>query len=78
MSVAEQIIAILEDKFEVPAHETGPATQYEDLGFDSLVLVELAVILQKRFGVEVEEEDLTNAKSIGDTAAMLHTKGVRV
>lgn len=76
MSIAEQISAILAEKFEVT--ESGPATEYEDLGFDSLVLVELAVILQKRFGVPVEEEDLTKAKSIGDTAAMLHGKGVLV
>ena len=43
------------------------ATFVEDLGVDSLDLVELSMALEDQFGIdEMAEEDMANIKTVGD------------
>jgi acyl carrier protein len=55
-----------------------PDVEYESLDFDSLVLVELALGLQQRFGVEVTHEELVTAASVRGTAELLVSRGAGV
>ena len=77
-TLAKYIMDILTDKFFVPAENLGPSVAFESLEFDSLVLAELAVILQGRFGVPVQDFELSEEMTIGELAAMLAAKGVTV
>ena len=42
-----------------------------DLGFDSLSRVELAVLLEEEYGVEIEEERLFEAQTVADIEALI-------
>lgn len=42
------------------------ATMQDDLGADSLDLVDLVMSVEEEFGVKVADEDLENIKTVGD------------
>jgi acyl carrier protein len=66
-----RIIDIIAAHFEVPAEEISPLSEFETFEFDSLAITELAVILTREFGVEVTDEDLAGAKTVGRAADLV-------
>ncbi len=58
----EEIVAltnkVFEDSFEIePARLTPQATIFDELGLDSLDIVDLIVALQKQFKVQIREDE---------------------
>ena len=73
-SIEERITKILREDFKVRGAITA-GTTFADLGFDSLVIVELALVLDGEFGVALEDGELTDGMSITDAAELLVAKG---
>jgi acyl carrier protein len=46
----------------------------EDLGADSLDVVELVMALEEEFGVEIPDEDVANMKTVGDAVTYIESK----
>jgi acyl carrier protein len=44
----------------------------EDLGYDSLGLVELAVAIEEHLGVEIDSETSFTATTVGDVRELIH------
>ncbi len=58
MSIAEQVKKIIADKLSVELEEVVPAASFvDDLGADSLDLVELIMSIEEEFDVEISDED---------------------
>lgn len=61
-STLDQIVEIILDGLEWPSEDgpPGPATQIgeEGLGLDSLMVVELALDLEEKFDLEIDEEEM--------------------
>ncbi len=58
MSVSEQVKKIIADKLSVELEEVVPAASFvDDLGADSLDLVELIMSIEEEFDVEISDED---------------------
>ncbi|HEX8080541.1 MAG TPA: phosphopantetheine-binding protein [Jatrophihabitans sp.] len=76
MSLQERITKILLDDFKVQQEHIGQDTAFGDLGFDSLVIVELALVLDTEFGVTLEDGELTDTMTVADAAQLLVAKGV--
>lgn len=74
--LTEVILDVLVAKYEAPAATT-PETRFELLGYDSLVLVEVAVDLSRRFGTEITDDELHQAGSVAKAAQALADRGVR-
>ncbi|WP_405901850.1 acyl carrier protein [Streptomyces sp. NBC_00656] len=74
MTTTQQISALIGKNFSVESKDLSGATDFESLEFDSLVLVELAVILTRDYGVEITDEELAEAETIGATAALVNSK----
>ncbi|MEU1408705.1 acyl carrier protein [Streptomyces sp. NPDC005728] len=70
----EPILDVLRTNFEVP-DDTSADTDFESLDLDSLVLIELAVILTKQYGVQVTGEELATAGTVAKVAELLSAKG---
>lgn len=63
------IVEILAEVTGVPAEEMTPEQDFEnDFGFDSLTVVEIAVMVEQRLGVTVPDEMLAHLTTIGDVA----------
>ena len=63
-------------QFAVNAEEVTMDTSFEeDLGADSVDLVELVMAMEEEFDVgEIDEEDLTGLKTVGDCVRYLYNK----
>lgn len=71
-SVVTYIIDTLAEKFAVPREDLTADAEFDSLGLDSLVLTELTVILQSRYGVRLDEGEVTSARTVVDVAALVH------
>lgn len=74
-STAERIRTILRDNFKVGYGSTAPGTTFADLGFDSLVIVELSLALDYEFGIVLQDGELTDTMTISDAAELVTVKG---
>lgn len=62
----EQLESILTKKFKKTGPFTLETSLIDDLGFDSLDVVEFVVEIEDAFGVVLNEDHLTRVKTIGD------------
>lgn len=65
--VFEKIKAILAEQLEADEEEMTMETKIaDDLGADSLDVVELLMSIEDEFEVEIPDEEIENLKTIGD------------
>lgn len=65
--VFEKVKKIIVEQLSVEEAEvTQEASFIEDLGADSLDIVELIMALEEEFGVEIPDEDAEKISSVGD------------
>jgi acyl carrier protein len=69
---------MVEDLKLDPAEVTPDATR-EDAGLDSLAVVELSMVLGRRLGVDIGDDELLELKTVGEIAQLIEqrTAGVR-
>ncbi|MEV8589030.1 acyl carrier protein [Streptomyces sp. NPDC051180] len=65
------IIEILTGKFDVPAEDATRTTVLEDVEVDSLALLEISLILEKRLGVSIEEGVLNSRQTVEEAAEVV-------
>lgn len=74
--VEEQVRDIIVDKFQVAADKVKPEAKLDaDLGADSLDLVDLMMILEDKFSLEISDEEAEGIKSVGDVVDYIIKKG---
>lgn len=67
MSVEEQVKAIICEQLSVEEADVVPEASFvDDLGADSLDLVELIMAMEEKFGVEIADEDAEKIKTVQD------------
>lgn len=70
-----KIKKIIADRLQVDlASVTDGASFVEDLGADSLDLVELVMAFEEEFGLEIPDQDAETMKSVGDALSYLKNK----
>ncbi|MFF4040827.1 phosphopantetheine-binding protein [Streptomyces sp. NPDC001816] len=74
-SVSTMIIEILTGKFDIPAEDVSRTTVFDDLAVDSLALLEMSLLLEKRLGVSIAEGVLTSQQSIDEAAHAVEALG---
>lgn len=70
--VLEKVKAILAEQFDVEEDKiTADTDLQEDLGADSLDVVDLLMSIEDEFGVEVPDEEIENIKSVGSLVSYI-------
>jgi acyl carrier protein len=69
-----RIADILHTQFQVPLAALGPDASFDGLGFDSLVIVELGLVLENEFGAPVEDGELTSVMTLTEAAELVAGK----
>jgi acyl carrier protein len=78
MTLEEKVIKLVMDQLDVTREECViEASFIDDLGADSLDLVELIMEMEEIFGLEIEDEELEKIRTIKDVVDFLRTKGVK-
>jgi acyl carrier protein len=66
-SMEDKIIDIIVDKLGVERSEVTPEAVFiDDLGADSLDLVELIMAMEEEFGFEIADEEAEKLRTVGD------------
>lgn len=77
MSIYERVVKIIVDLLGVePEKVTMDARFREDLGADSLDLVELVMAFEEEFGGTISDEDAQQIKTVGDAIRYIETRMV--
>lgn len=72
MDTFEQVKAIIVDKLGVDEAKVVPAARFrEDLGADSLDLVELIMEFEEKFGGEISDEEAQKINTVGEAVTFL-------
>lgn len=67
MNIEAKMIDIIANQLSVPKEKVVPSASFvEDLGADSLDLVELVMALEEEFGVEIADEDAEKMQTVQD------------
>jgi acyl carrier protein len=74
-SIEERVKKIIAEKLSVDLSEVKPEASFvDDLGADSLDLVELIMSMEEEFGVEISDEDAEKIVTVKDAIAYVGTK----
>jgi len=67
MSVENRIKSIIADQLGVSEDQVKPESKFiEDLGADSLDIVELIMAMEEEFQTEIPDEEAEKIRSVGD------------
>jgi acyl carrier protein len=67
MTVTEKVKKMIVDQLGVSESEVIPEAKFiDDLGADSLDIVELIMALEDEYGIEIPDEDAEKIETVGD------------
>lgn len=73
--IFERLTRLLSEQFGLEAEDITEDTGFEELGADSVDLVELSMNLEEEFGIEeMGEEDIASIHNVGDLVNYLQKK----
>lgn len=74
-SVEERVKNIICDQLAVEPEKVTPTASFiEDLGADSLDIVELVMTMEEEFDLDIPDEDAEKIKSVGDVIKYIASK----
>lgn len=76
MSVNPKVKEIIVEQLGVDPEKVKPEASFiDDLGADSLDIVELVMAMEEEFDLEIPDEDAEKLKTVNDVATYLSKKG---
>lgn len=78
MTIFERVKKIIVEQLGVPEEKVVPEARFrEDLGADSLDLVELIMAFEDEFGGRISDDDARKIQTVGDAVAFLEQHGAQ-
>jgi acyl carrier protein len=77
MTLEEKVISIIMEQLDITREECVPEASFiDDLGADSLDLVELIMEMEETFDIQIADNELEKIRNIKDVIDYLRIKGV--
>ncbi|MFC6063214.1 acyl carrier protein [Streptomyces ochraceiscleroticus] len=73
--IKTRLVTLLSEKFGLPEDEILAGATFDELDIDSLILVELGLLVRKELGIVLAEGDLKSSFRIDDAVAVVAEKG---
>ncbi len=78
MALEAKVIEIIMEQLGVTREECVPEASFiDDLGADSLDIVELIMEMEENFSIQIADDELDKIRTIQDIIDFLKTKGVK-
>jgi acyl carrier protein len=73
--IVSAVNGLLIQEFEINEKEIHPGARLkDDLGLESLDFVDIAVMVKKRFGINVKGKDMLSVKTLGDVYDFIYSR----
>jgi acyl carrier protein len=77
MTLEDKVISIIMEQLDVTREECVPEASFiDDLGADSLDLVELIMEMEETFDIQIADNELEKIRTVKDVLDYLRAKGV--
>jgi acyl carrier protein len=77
MALEKKVREIIADRLKLDIEQVQPGSKFiEDLGADSLDIVEMIMQMEEDFGITIPDEDAEKIKTVGDAISYLKSQGV--
>ncbi len=74
-SIEEKVIEIIMEQLDVTREECVPEAAFiDDLGADSLDIVELVMAMEENFGIEISDDELMKVRTVQDVVDFIKKK----
>jgi acyl carrier protein len=75
MSIEKRVKEIIVEQFGVNESEVNPEAKFvDDLGADSLDLVELVMALEEEYNIEISDEEAEKILTVGDAIEFIQAR----
>jgi acyl carrier protein len=79
MTLEEKVIQLVMEQLDVTREQCKlEASFIDDLGADSLDLVEMIMEMEEKFGVEIADEELEKIRTIQDVVDFIRAKDIKI
>lgn len=75
MEIADKVKEIISQQLDVDVAQIKPEAQFiEDLGADSLAIVELVLAFEEQFDINIPDEDTEKIRTVGDAITYISAR----
>ena len=74
----ELLKTIMIEDLQLDASDVSPDASRADAGLDSLAVVELSMVLSRRLGIEIGDDELLELDTVADIAQLIQQRTVGV
>ena len=79
MTLEEKVIQLVMEQLDVTREQCKlEASFIDDLGAESLDLVEMIMEMEEKFGVEIADEELEKIRTIQDVVDFIRAKNIKI
>jgi acyl carrier protein len=76
MEIAQKVKEIISQQLDVDMEQIQEASSFiDDLGADSLAIVELVLALEENFDIDIPDEDTEKIQTVGDAVNYIRERG---
>ncbi len=75
MEIADKVKEIISQQLDVDVAQIKPESQFiEDLGADSLAIVELVLAFEEQFDINIPDEDTEKIRTVNDAVTYISSR----
>ena len=75
MEIADKVKEIVSQQLDVDVAQIKPESQFiDDLGADSLAIVELVLAFEEQFEIDIRDEDTEKIRTVGDAITYISAR----
>jgi acyl carrier protein len=75
MEIADKVKEIVSQQLDVDVAQIKPESQFiDDLGADSLAIVELVLAFEEQFEIDIPDEDTEKIRTVGDAITYISAR----
>jgi acyl carrier protein len=74
----ELLKTIMSEDLQLDVAEVSPDASREDAGLDSLAVIELSMVLSRRLGIDIADNELLELNTVADIAQLIEQRTASV
>lgn len=74
----ELLKTIMIEDLQLDADDVSPDASRADAGLDSLAIVELSMVLSRRLGIDISDDELLELQTVADIAQLIEKRTASV